>query len=256
MPFNFQILSVLLLLFLHLGMGALNKTSNYHSQFKATKGAHPSISLEAVSPYLYMELMAGKSTPGYSGDNGPATSANLDARGVWTDSLRNIYITEQDNVRIRKVNVNGIITTIAGDGTLSTAGVGGQLASVRFFKPWSIVGDDAGFFVMILCMFGGTNLPPILRPSLHSRQHFRPDLVETEVQRLRPSYNSPMESGRRLAESCILRNLMAIELEKSQWVELLPLSWASPRLAFQAMVDPRHWLKLINREQSIWTRRV
>jgi hypothetical protein len=147
MSFNFQILFVLLLFALKLGLGMFNKTSEYQSQVKTTKGVHPFISLEAVSPYLYMELIAGKSTGGFSGDNGPATSANLDARGVWKDSVGNVYITEQDSVRIRKINTNRIITTIGGDGTSSSAGVGGPLASIRFFKPWSIVGDDAGFFV-------------------------------------------------------------------------------------------------------------
>ena len=62
-----------------------------------------------------LTLVAGNGTYGFSGDNGPATSAQLDyPAGVAVDSFGNIYIADAGNGRIREVS-GGVITTVAGD---------------------------------------------------------------------------------------------------------------------------------------------
>ena len=61
--------------------------------------------------------VAGNGTCCFSGDNGPATSAQLyGPQGVAVDSAGNLYIADTGNNRIRKVS-NGVITTVAGNGT-------------------------------------------------------------------------------------------------------------------------------------------
>jgi trimeric autotransporter adhesin len=67
-----------------------------------------------------------QSTPGFCGDNGPATSACLNRpRGLTTDSKGNVYISDGYNFRVREVNSAGIINTIAGNGQNSYSGDGG-----------------------------------------------------------------------------------------------------------------------------------
>jgi hypothetical protein len=51
--------------------------------------------------------VAGTGTSGYSGDGGPATSAQLDASGVAVDASGNLYIADADNNRIRLVTAQG-----------------------------------------------------------------------------------------------------------------------------------------------------
>ena len=93
-----------------------------------------------------ISVVAGNATQGYSGDGGPATSAQLyGPAGVALDRVGNLYITEFNNYRIRKVNAGtGIITTVAGNGTGGYGGDGGPATSARLLQPYGITVDDSG----------------------------------------------------------------------------------------------------------------
>jgi len=66
---------------------------------------------------IYQNTIAGASIAGYNGDNILATAAELNApSGVAVDNAGNIYIADNGNYRVRKINTAGIITTIAGTG--------------------------------------------------------------------------------------------------------------------------------------------
>ena len=70
-----------------------------------------------VTPGGAVTTIAGNGTNGFSGDGGPATSAQLfEAHGVAVDSAGNVYIADTGNSRVRKVDTSGIITTVAGGG--------------------------------------------------------------------------------------------------------------------------------------------
>ena len=74
----------------------------------------------------YIYTVAGNGTAGYSGDGGPATSAQLYyPESASADSSGNLYIADTDNCRIRKVNATtGTISTIAGNGDCGFSGDG------------------------------------------------------------------------------------------------------------------------------------
>jgi uncharacterized protein (TIGR03437 family) len=68
-----------------------------------------------VTPGGAITIIAGNGTNGFSGDGGPATSAQLfEARAVAVDAAGNVYIADTGNLRVRKVDTSGIITTVAG----------------------------------------------------------------------------------------------------------------------------------------------
>jgi hypothetical protein len=89
---------------------------------------------------------AGNGTQGYSGDGGPATSAELYyATGVAADSAGNIYIGDEVNERVRKVTAStGIINTVAGDGVGGYSGDGGPATSAELNAPSGVAVDTAG----------------------------------------------------------------------------------------------------------------
>ena len=71
-----------------------------------------------VSPNGTITTFAGTGTKGFSGDGGVAAAANLNTPiGLALDGLGNLYIADTGNYRVRKVDVHGFITTVAGTGT-------------------------------------------------------------------------------------------------------------------------------------------
>jgi sugar lactone lactonase YvrE len=81
---------------------------------------------------------AGNGTQGYSGDNGPATAASFNRpEGVAIDLQGNLYVEDQDNNLIRKIDTAGIITTVAGNpatinqGTTAFSGDGGPATAAN-----------------------------------------------------------------------------------------------------------------------------
>ena len=89
--------------------------------------------------------IAGTGTSGYSGDGGLATSAMLNnPSGVAVDSSGNLYIADFQNLRIRKVNTSGTITTVAGIGRSGYSGDGGLATSAMLNNPSGVAVDGSG----------------------------------------------------------------------------------------------------------------
>ena len=82
---------------------------------------------------------------GYSGDGGPATNAEMNnPHGVAVDQTGNVFIADSLNGRIRKVDANGIITTVAGPGTIGYYGDGGPATNAEVGNAEFISVDNVG----------------------------------------------------------------------------------------------------------------
>ena len=90
--------------------------------------------------------VAGTGSPGYTGDGGLATAAELrDPHGLTFDSSDNLYIADSQNDVIRRVDATtGIITTIAGTGTAGYSGDGGAATAARLYLPHGLAFDSSG----------------------------------------------------------------------------------------------------------------
>ena len=92
-----------------------------------------------------ISTIAGNGKQGFDGDGGPATSASLyEPSGVAVDPAGNVYIADAGNLRIRKVDTAGIITTIAGNGKEGFSGDGGPATSAELSFPVGVAVDPAG----------------------------------------------------------------------------------------------------------------
>jgi sugar lactone lactonase YvrE len=101
-------------------------------------------SVRKVSPGGIITTVAGSGAFNYAGDGGPATSAGLAASGMAADPGGNLFIADWFNNRIRKVSPNGIITTVAGNGTPANSGDGGPATSAILSGGWNLAVDGSG----------------------------------------------------------------------------------------------------------------
>src|SRR5262249_37391164 len=88
--------------------------------------------------------VAGGGQYGFGGDGGAATSALLGSPvGIAVDSTGDIFISDTDNQRIRKINPQGIISTVAGNGEFGFSGDNGG-SPVRLALPYGVAVDHNG----------------------------------------------------------------------------------------------------------------
>ncbi len=92
-----------------------------------------------------ISTFAGTGVAGYNGDSIAATSAQLNfPRGLAVDDTGNVYVGDYLNYRVRKIDTFGMITTIAGTGTLAHAGDGGAATAASLSYPAGVATDHAG----------------------------------------------------------------------------------------------------------------
>ncbi len=82
---------------------------------------------------------------GGAGDGSPGTSAQLDyPRGLALDAEGNLLIVDNGHYRVRKLNAQGVISTIAGNGLKGMLGDGGPAVNARLYLPQGIAADSTG----------------------------------------------------------------------------------------------------------------
>ncbi len=94
----------------------------------------------------FIETIAGIGSPGYSGDSGTATLAAISTPGgLAIDGAGDIYFADSGNQIVRRIDVNGTITTVAGTPqSQGYSGDGGQATSAKLFLPEGIALDASG----------------------------------------------------------------------------------------------------------------
>ena len=89
--------------------------------------------------------VAGSGDWGFDGDGGPALSARLSIpHGLAVDGYGNLYITSQEDHRVRMVNASGVITTVAGAHEAGFGGDGGPAVRATFNDPVGLATDLRG----------------------------------------------------------------------------------------------------------------
>jgi uncharacterized protein (TIGR03437 family) len=101
---------------------------------------------QAQTPAGYtITTYAGNNIAGFSGDAGAASSAELNfPYGVAVDTAGNLYIADQLNHRIRKVAVDGSISTVAGNGTAGYSGDAASATGAELYAPSGVAVDSSG----------------------------------------------------------------------------------------------------------------
>jgi sugar lactone lactonase YvrE len=99
-----------------------------------------------VTPAGIITTVAGNGVQGFSGDNGPATAAELDSpAGLALDSAGDLYIADSHNHRVREVAAaTGTISTIAGTGAPGFSGDGGPATAASLDLPTALALDALG----------------------------------------------------------------------------------------------------------------
>ena len=102
--------------------------------------------IRKVSPQGEIANIAGTGTPGsFWGDGGRAEDAAMSyPLGVAVDAASNLYIADTGNSRVRKVSPEGIITTVAGNGTSGYSGDGGTAIGAQLRGPEGVAVDASG----------------------------------------------------------------------------------------------------------------
>ena len=126
-------------LYLPLGVAADNAGNLYISDSSNSR-------VRKVAADGTITTVAGNGISGYSGDGGPATSAQLKSpAGLALDVAGNLYIADRLDNRIRKVSTDGTISTVAGRGsTQPPLGDGGPATSAALGGPYGVAVDAGG----------------------------------------------------------------------------------------------------------------
>ncbi len=101
--------------------------------------------IRKIDPQGGVSTVAGTGERGFSGDGGPATQARLDIQDIALDERGNLYVAHGD--RIRRIDMKGIITTVAGMGRVVCSGDGGPATLAGLSADRIASGSDGEIWI-------------------------------------------------------------------------------------------------------------
>jgi DNA-binding beta-propeller fold protein YncE len=141
---------------------ALDRSGNlFFSEIGDFFGANKGYRVRKVSTAGIITTVAGSDAKGFSGDGGPATQARLNTPfGLAVDSAGNLFIADWGNHRVRKIDTGGIITTIAGNGSVRFSGAQGLATQIGLSSPYSVAVDAKGDLLISHSTFDYASMRP------------------------------------------------------------------------------------------------
>ncbi|MEW8000840.1 MAG: RHS repeat-associated core domain-containing protein [Candidatus Thiodiazotropha endolucinida] len=123
--------------------GALDEEGNF---YVAEASTH---SIYKITPGGLRSVIAGSGTSGFSGDGGIATEARLhDPTDVSIGPNGELYVVDQGNHRVRMIDTDGIISTVAGNGSRNYSGDEGPAIEASLNRPYSVaIASDGTFYI-------------------------------------------------------------------------------------------------------------
>jgi hypothetical protein len=121
--------------------------------------------IRKVSSDGMIRTIAGTGSSSYAGDGGPATLAKLFPLGVSVDSENNLLIADRSGLAIRKITTDGVIQTIAGNGTNGFSGDNGPATNAQLSFPHSVAIDAAGN--LFIADGNNNRIRKVTNPAIH-----------------------------------------------------------------------------------------
>ena len=114
---------------------------------------YPALAVPSLPPVVRIPLVvldvAGSGEFGDAGDGGPASRAQFrSVGGVAVDALGQIYVSDPQANRIRRIGADGVIQTVAGTGVRGSAGDGGPATQAELTEPTRLLVDGAGVLLI------------------------------------------------------------------------------------------------------------
>ncbi len=104
----------------------------------------------------------GTSSP-YLGDGITATASNLGMLGISMDDRGNLYMADDDNHRIEKIDNSGNVYSIAGVGISGFSGDNGPASAAKFYRPENVIIDHCGN--ILIADFGNKRVRKVIYPA-------------------------------------------------------------------------------------------